>query len=62
MKGQILEAWPIALTTVEAELAHHANTVLYVSAYRSLGQWYMQLANRWKINTRGFIPPSFTAR
>lgn len=60
LKGEILEAWPTFITTVEVESASHPQTQLYSSSYRSPGMWVMQrLARLTRIGGKGWIPPSF---
>lgn len=60
LNGKTLATWPMFITTVAAELAQHPDTVLHLSSYRSLGQWFMGFVNRQqKLEANGFIPPPF---
>ncbi|VAW32339.1 hypothetical protein MNBD_CHLOROFLEXI01-1062, partial [hydrothermal vent metagenome] len=58
--------WHVALTNVEAELAHNPNAILLKSNYRSLIKMLMALASKWLSGGRSTInrektvlPPRF---
>ena len=54
--------WGVNMTTAEAELAHHSDTVLFKSTYRSLKSTFMKhvLHRKMNIGENGtHLPPNF---
>ena len=59
LAGQMLDVWPISLTTVAAALAKFSDIEIFLSHYKHPLSWFFRLTQRNKINGSSFLPPRF---